>query len=126
MIDSVLYQLLAAFRHVKTIRDMLFFLEALFSPKELAQIPKRLEVLKRVAEGEAHRKIAQEAKVSISTVTRASNVYKALQKQNPRWWVEFKQRNCIPTEEFKDVFAELGVFRNWKEKQKWQKRFKNV
>jgi len=122
MIDPVLNQLLAAFRHVKTIRDMKFFCEVLFSPKELAQIPKRLEVLKRVANGEAYKKISEELKVSICTIARASNLYKAIQKENLRWWIEFKQRKGIPTEEFKDFWAELGVFTSYRERKKWEKR----
>jgi len=125
MIEQTLAQLLASVKHVRTIRDLLFFFDAVLSPQELAQIPKRLECLKRIAQGHGYKKIINEVKVSAGTIARASNTFKSLQKVNPRWWVNFKKMHGVATEEYKDVFAEMGIFTDSNEKRKYMRRMRS-
>lgn len=95
MVNFPLIKLSAMFKHIKTIRDVAEFLEAILSPRELGQLQKRIELLERAAEGEDRRKIAKDLKISTSTVSRGVSVFRALEKENPKWWREFKVRRRI-------------------------------
>lgn len=55
------------------------FLSAILTPKELKEIPKRLEIVKLLKSGVAQRQIAQKLDVGIATVTRGS---REIQKGN--------------------------------------------
>lgn len=55
------------------------FLKALLTPKELREIPTRLQIVKMLKQGMAQREIADTLGVGVATVTRGS---KELQKGN--------------------------------------------
>ncbi len=55
------------------------FFEAILTPKELAEIPTRLQIVKMLKQGIAQREIADKLGVGVATVTRGS---KELQKGN--------------------------------------------
>lgn len=57
---------------IKTEKDMLDFLKGILTPKELDELPTRLEIVKRLKRGEPQHKIAEELGVGIATVTRGS------------------------------------------------------
>jgi len=48
------------------------FLKAVLTPKELAEIPKRLQIVKLLKKGMPQREIAEKLGVGIATVTRGS------------------------------------------------------
>ena len=48
------------------------FIEDLFTPKELEEIPTRWQIVKRISKGEPHSKIAKELHIGVGTVTRGS------------------------------------------------------
>ena len=48
------------------------FIEDLLTPHEFENIGFRWQIIKRLAKGEAHDKIAEELKLGVSTVTRGS------------------------------------------------------
>ncbi len=65
--------------HLLTARDpaqMEQVLGDLLTPSELAEISKRLQIIKRLREGVPQRQIAEELGVGIATVTRGSRVLK--------------------------------------------------
>jgi TrpR family transcriptional regulator, trp operon repressor len=55
------------------------FLESILTPREIADISKRWELVKLLDQGKTHRKIASELKISLCKITRGS---KELQKNN--------------------------------------------
>lgn len=55
------------------------FLEGLLTPKELIEIPARLQIVKKLKKGTPQHRIAQEMGLGIATVTRGS---KEIQKGN--------------------------------------------
>lgn len=71
-----LVQTLAAFSDHKQLRK---FLEAILTPKELDEIPKRLQIIKMLKKGVAQRDISAKLKVGVATITRGS---KELQQGN--------------------------------------------
>ena len=48
-----------------------------------------------IAEGRDRRKIAEELKISTSTVSKMSNISAHLESENPLWWTNFKNRHGI-------------------------------
>ncbi|MGE5041651.1 MAG: YerC/YecD family TrpR-related protein [Candidatus Levyibacteriota bacterium] len=66
-----------AFLEIKTKKEMVDFLEGMLTPKELLELPTRLEIVKMLKSGVAQHTIAEELGVGIATVTRGS---KELQK----------------------------------------------
>ena len=48
------------------------FLTGILTPKELEQVIKRLQIIKKIKKGMSQRKIAEELDVGIATVTRGS------------------------------------------------------
>ena len=95
MINQSLISFSSAFKHIRTIREISFFLTALLTPQEVIQIPKRLEALKMIAEGRDRRKIAEDLKISTSTVSKMANIFADLESENPLWWTNFKNRHGI-------------------------------
>lgn len=57
---------------LKSPKEMANFLEAILTPQELEAIPKRLEIVKMLKKGVSQRKIAEDLKTGIATVTRGS------------------------------------------------------
>lgn len=55
------------------------FLEGILTPKELEEIPMRLQIIKMLKEGTPQHEIADKLKIGIATVTRGS---KEIQKGN--------------------------------------------
>lgn len=52
--------------------EMLNFLEGILTPKEISEIPVRLEIVKMLKAGIPQHKIAEKLKVGVGTVTRGS------------------------------------------------------
>lgn len=48
------------------------FLEALLTPTELDELPKRLQIIKRLEAGKTHRNIASELEVGVGTISRGA------------------------------------------------------
>ncbi len=48
------------------------FLEGILTPKELSEIPVRLQIVKMLKEGVSQHKIAEKLKIGVATVTRGS------------------------------------------------------
>lgn len=54
-------------------KDLMFdFLRDLFTPSEFQEIPKRLQIVKKLAQGVSQRQIAEELNLGVATVTRGS------------------------------------------------------
>jgi TrpR family transcriptional regulator, trp operon repressor len=53
-------------------KETLAFLKQILTPRELEEIPKRLQVVKMLKQGIAQREIAKKLGVGIATVTRGS------------------------------------------------------
>lgn len=62
---------------IKTKREMEDFLKGVLTPKELMEIPMRLEIVKMLKKGIAQHTIAEKLGIGVATVTRGS---KELQK----------------------------------------------
>lgn len=77
--SSLLSSFIKTVLEIKTDKEMLEFLKGILTPKELEELPTRLEIVKRLKRGEAQHKIAEELGVGIATVTRGS---KEIQKGN--------------------------------------------
>lgn len=60
---------LLSFRAKEEMQD---FLYGILTPKEREELPKRLEIVKRLKNGQKQHEIAQELGVGIATVTRGS------------------------------------------------------
>ena len=62
---------------VKTEAEMKDFLRGILTPKELMEIPTRLEIVRMLKKGISQHRIAEKLEVGVATVTRGS---KELQK----------------------------------------------
>ncbi len=69
-----LFEALLSIKDKRTLRD---FLEGILTPKEMLEIPRRLQVIKMLKKGVPQHQIAKELGIGIATVTRGS---KELQK----------------------------------------------
>ncbi len=61
--------------HIESIEDraeLESFLQAILTPKELEELPKRLEIVKMLKRGLPHHSIAKKLGVGVATVTRGS------------------------------------------------------
>lgn len=65
-------ELLTLLLSIKTEKEMLDFLEGIFTATELEEIPKRLQIVKLLKKGVPQHKIAEKLGVGIATVTRGS------------------------------------------------------
>jgi len=52
--------------------ELLQFLQGILTPKELEEIPKRLQIIKMLKKGVPQRQIASTLEIGIATVTRGS------------------------------------------------------
>lgn len=64
--------LAAAFLDHASLPLMEDFLAGILTPKEINELSQRLEIVKRLKQGQPQRQIADELKVGIATVTRGS------------------------------------------------------
>ncbi len=67
-----LKQLIGTLLKMNTEVKMRNFLEGILTPKELEEIPTRLQIIKKLKKGEKQHKIAEELGIGIATVTRGS------------------------------------------------------
>lgn len=69
---KLLDNLIKAFLEIKSEGEMRIFLEGILTPKELIELPTRLEIVKMLKSGVAQHTIAEKLGVGIATVTRGS------------------------------------------------------
>ncbi len=70
--SNQLNELIEVLLDIKNREEMKNFLEGIFTPKELEEIPTRLQIVKRLKKGIAQHEIAEDLGVGIATVTRGS------------------------------------------------------
>lgn len=70
--NNPLDELIELFLNIKNKGDMKDFLLGILTPKELQEIPTRLQIVKRLKKGMPQHKIVEDLKVGIATVTRGS------------------------------------------------------
>ncbi|HVZ11415.1 MAG TPA: Trp family transcriptional regulator [Patescibacteria group bacterium] len=76
MNDKYLDSLIEVLMSIGSRGEMLNFLQGIFTPKELVEIPTRLEIVKMLKSGVAQHEIAEKLGVGIATVTRGSKEIK--------------------------------------------------
>ena len=67
-----LKELILTIQGISSERELEIFLEGILTPKELIEIPTRLQIVRMLKKGIPQHKIAQELAVGIATVTRGS------------------------------------------------------
>ena len=77
-----LNELCGIFTRLKKRRNALIFLKDILTPRELASVVERWQIVKRLVQGKPHREISKELNVSIDKVTRGA---KALRKSHGGW-----------------------------------------
>ncbi len=70
--NKQLNELIDLLLNIKTREDMENFLLGIFTPKELEEIPMRLQIVKMLKKGISQHEIAEKLGVGIATVTRGS------------------------------------------------------
>lgn len=65
-------ELIETFLQMDTEEKMRNFLEGILTPKELVEIPHRLEIVSKLKQGMPQHKIAEEMGIGVATVTRGS------------------------------------------------------
>ncbi|MEN8253499.1 MAG: YerC/YecD family TrpR-related protein [Patescibacteria group bacterium] len=58
--------------NIKSEKEMFLFLQGILTPKELEEIPTRLQIVKMLKAGTAQHKIAEKLGIGVATVTRGS------------------------------------------------------
>ncbi|MBT3864682.1 transcriptional regulator [Candidatus Peregrinibacteria bacterium] len=91
MANKLTKNLLNRLTEINDPQDMHVFLKMVLTPKELEEIPKRIEIFDQLRKGTPQRKIAKELNVGIATVTRGS---RELQK-NKNWRNTEKSRQSL-------------------------------
>lgn len=79
-------ELIESLLNVKTKSEMKALLRALFTPQELEELPKRLEIFKQLKKRTPQHDIAKKVGVGIATVTRGSHEIQRGQIQKTSWW----------------------------------------
>jgi TrpR family trp operon transcriptional repressor len=74
--DPHTQELLDSLLAAKDREALLQLLQSLLTPAELSEIPKRLQILKRLQAGEPQRRIAEDLGVGIATVSRGARALK--------------------------------------------------
>lgn len=77
-----LKELAKIFLSIKTEKEMLLFLQGILTPKELEEIPTRLQVVKMLKQGISQHSIAEKLGIGVATVTRGSKEIKAGRFEN--------------------------------------------
>lgn len=72
MSDKLKQQFLNLITEIEQTEDLDDILDLLLTPKEYQEIANRVEIFKKLDEGETQRDISDELEVSIATVTRGS------------------------------------------------------
>ena len=67
-----LEELIIALLQIHTRGEMYDFLQGLLTPKELLELPNRLQIIKMLKRGTSHHDIAGKLHVGVATVTRGS------------------------------------------------------
>lgn len=64
------------------------FIRTILTPKELEEIPKRVQVMKLLSKGIPQREIAKKLDVSLGTISRGSREfnYSEYQISSTKWW----------------------------------------
>lgn len=75
--EFTLDELIKALLQMDNEEKMRNFLEGILTPKELEEIPHRLEIIMKLKQGKPQHQIAEEMGIGVATVTRGS---KELQK----------------------------------------------
>lgn len=70
--NTQLDELIDLLLSIKNREEMEDFLLGILTPKELVEIPTRLQIVKRLKKGISQHKVAEELGVGIATVTRGS------------------------------------------------------
>jgi TrpR family transcriptional regulator, trp operon repressor len=65
-------ELIKMLLNIKTKNEMYDFLRGILTPKELIEIPNRLQIVKMLKRGISHHDIAGKLHVGVATVTRGS------------------------------------------------------
>lgn len=65
-------ELMSVIQKLKSKKELEDFLQGILTPKELIEIPNRLEIVKLIKRGVAHQDIAGKLHVGVATVTRGS------------------------------------------------------
>lgn len=76
MKSKYLNELVQLILKIKNEKEMENFLLGIFTPKELSEIPTRLQIVKMLKKGIPQQKIAQQLGTGIATVTRGSRELK--------------------------------------------------
>ena len=67
-----LEELIKTLLDIQTKEEMYDFLQGILTPKELLEIPNRLQIVKMLKRGVSHHDIAEKLHVGVATVTRGS------------------------------------------------------
>lgn len=65
-------ELIVKLLDIKTKQEMKDFLQGILTPKELVELPNRLQIIKMLKKGISHHDIAEKLGVGVATVTRGS------------------------------------------------------
>ncbi len=77
MSEKYLKNLIEIFLSINNYKLMKDFLEGILTRKELDEIPRRLEIVKRLNQEQSHHGIARDLGVGVATVSRGSRELKA-------------------------------------------------
>lgn len=69
-------ELVKAFLSQKSETQMMDFLKGILTPRELAELSTRLQIVKMIKKGLPHQEIARRLEVGVATVTRGSRELK--------------------------------------------------
>jgi len=72
MAQNYLNEFISVLGSYKTEKELKSFVQAILTPKELEEIPKRLQIVKLLKQRMPQRAISQKLKVGVATVTRGS------------------------------------------------------
>ncbi len=70
--DKKLNFLIETLLKIKSGQEMQDFLNGIFTPQEMEEIPTRLQIIKKLKQGIPQHQIAKELNVGVATVTRGS------------------------------------------------------
>ncbi len=70
--DKNLLELIKVIRNLKSDSELQEFFKGILTPKELLEIPLRLQIVKQLKQGKSQREIVESLGVGIATVTRGS------------------------------------------------------
>lgn len=70
--NKELNELIEVLLKIKNKNEMYDFLRGILTPKELLEIPNRLQIIKMLKSGVPHHDIAEKLRVGVATVTRGS------------------------------------------------------